>query len=276
MKDKIVRFWEWILHGIPKNNVTTQLSTLLPHNELKGKVILVTGGGAGLGKAIAEKYISEGAKVIITGRNEEKLKCTCSELGSSCNYVKYDNADVNNLSSFVECVYNLHNKLDGIVCNAGISLHESNFLNVSVDGYDAQFNINLRGTFFLLQYLIKKTININGSLTAVVISSERGMQCDDIPYGLTKTALNSLVQGISRRYYRNNIRINGIAPGVTASEMTKIKEDSNLYQPLMPSGRFFVPSEVAEVALFLMSSKSKCISGEIIATDAGFYISSYF
>ena len=119
----------------------------------------------------------------------------------------------------------------------------------------------------------RKTSNL---LNILLITSERGFQCDVLPYGLTKAALNSFCKGLARKYYKDKIRVNGIAPGVTASNMTGITSDSNLYQPIISSGRYFLPEEVAEVAAFLLSNSSNCISGEIIATDAGNYISSYY
>ncbi|MBR5670042.1 SDR family oxidoreductase, partial [Candidatus Saccharibacteria bacterium] len=89
--------------------------------------------------------------------------------------------------------------------------------------------------------------------------------------GLTKRAINSLTEALSYKYYKNNIRINAIAPGVTATEMTNIDPKLDLFSDSI-SGRFFVPEEVAEVALFLLSDNSKCISGQIIHTNGGNHI----
>ena len=94
---------------------------------------------------------------------------------------------------------------------------------------------------------------------------------EDIPYGMTKAALNSMVGALSRRVYKEGIRVNAIAPGVTLSEMTASyakSEDGNLYRK-NAANRVFVPEEVAEVAAFILSDASVCISGEVIHTNAG-------
>ena len=274
MKEAIKRAFRWILHGVPKVNITKKLYTLSSGEQLNGKKILITGGSSGLGFAIAQKFLEEGAAIIITGRNEQKLKTASAQL-KDCPYCVFDNKDIDKIPILNEAIENSLGYLDGVVCNAGISLHEGMFYNVTPDTWDKQFDVNLRGNYFLLQDLIKnrhKDIDFN----VVIISSERGAQCDDIPYGLTKVALNSLTRGLSRRFYKEHVRVNAIAPGITASDMTEVDRNGNLYQPLISSDRYFVPEEVAEVALFLMSDRSKCVSGEVIATDAGNYISSYY
>jgi NAD(P)-dependent dehydrogenase (short-subunit alcohol dehydrogenase family) len=107
----------------------------------------------------------------------------------------------------------------------------------------------------------------------VVITSERSKRSDDIPYGLTKTASNSFIEGFASKVIGEGIRINGVAPGVTASDMTGVSRDGNMYSEWQPANRFFLPEEVAEVVNFLLSDVSNCISGEIIACDQGRHIS---
>ena len=112
----------------------------------------------------------------------------------------------------------------------------------------------------------------------MVISSETGNQCYDIPYGLTKSSLNSLVRALSRRFYKCGLRVNAIAPGVTESCMTKeyaSVTNGNYYRDCA-SDRIFLPSEVAEVAAFIISDAAKCISGEIIHTNAGNHLNPYW
>ena len=87
------------------------------------------------------------------------------------------------------------------------------------------------------------------------------------PYGFTKAAVNSMVQGLAYLYAKNNIRVNAIAPGVTASDMTGFKTDDNLYTDYNRIGRIYLPEEVAEVASFLISDISNCVSGQIIACN---------
>ena len=138
------------------------------------------------------------------------------------------------------------------------------------EGFDRQFDTNLKGPYFLTQtfidYMNREKI---GQGNIRFITSERGLYCDDIPYGLTKAAINSLTTGLARRLIAQGIRVNAIAPGVTASDMTGVDKNGNLYWPSSCAGRVFLPEEVAEVAAFLLSDVSMCISGEIVPCNQG-------
>lgn len=231
----------------------------------------------GLGFYIAKKCIEEGAKVLITGRNEETLKKAVTELGKNASYSVFDIEKVEEIQEKFDKIVEQMGNIDCLINNAGVSLHENEIKNVTIDGYNKQFNINLRGAYFLSQSYInyvQKNKKENGNI--IFISSERGAQCDQIPYGLTKVAINSLTEGLSRKLYRTGIRVNAVAPGITASEMTGIEKEQNLYCSYNASGRYFVPEEVAEVVCFLVSDVSKCISGEVIYCDAGNHLNPWF
>ena len=260
---------------IKRNVVNVNVVTIEPNNVLKNRNILITGGGRGLGFYIAKRCIQEGAKVIITGRNEETLKDAIQKLGNNVHYLVYDVQKINEIDNILAKAEKIFNgKIDSLVSNAGISLHEGNFRNVTEDGWDKQLDTNLKGNYFLVSkfitYLESKE-DKKGNI--VVITSERGKRPDDIPYGLTKVATSSFVQAIASKVIEEGIRINAIGPGVTASSMTGYKKDGNLYAEWQPSKRIFVPEEVAEVVNFLLSDASQCISGEIITCDQGRYIS---
>ncbi len=243
---------------------------------LKDKVILITGGGKGLGYYIAKKLVDNGAYVIITGRNEKDLKKAQGELGKKCEYRVLDVMSIEDDEKIINDIFNDFGKLDCLINNAGISLHERDMLDVTIDGFDNQFNTNLKAPYFLSQFYIKEYLKRkqkNGNI--IFISSERGSQCDDLPYGLTKIAINSLTQCLGKKYYKNGIRANAIAPGVTASNMTKIDKNGDLYNN-RTTGRYFVPEEIAEIVSYFVSDYSKCISGEIINCDGGEYANSYF
>lgn len=269
-----------ILESSPEKNVTVNVSQINYGKILENRNIVITGGGKGIGFAIAKKCISEGANVVITGRTEKTLKEATEKLGDSCKYVVFDISKVEEMKKFLSiCEDKFAGKIDSLISNAGISLHENIYKNVTIEGFDKQFNTNLRASYFLakeyLEYLEKNRCE-NGNL--IFISSETGNQCYDIPYGLTKAALNSLTRALSRRVYKDNIRVNAIAPGVTVSDMVKDYVDidsENMYRKCA-SDRVFLPEEVAEVACFLLSDASKCISGEIIHCNAGNHLSVFW
>lgn len=272
---------KFIVFEQPKEKVFVNVAQIRYGGILKDKHIVITGGGSGLGLAMAKKFASEGAKVLIVGRNEDKLKKAIGEIESGeASYSVFDvsKADMAN-EFFAQCQRKLDAPIDCFVSNAGVSLHENIFTNVTLEGFDRQFDTNMRGNYFLckafLEMKLKEKVD-NANL--LCISSETGNQAYDIPYGMTKAAVNSMVKAFSRRVYQHGIRVNAIAPGVTLSDMTKEyaeASDGNLYRDCA-SGRIFKPEEVAEVACFLLSDASRCISGEIIHTNAGNHIKTFW
>ena len=280
IKRGIRKLAKLILESSPEKNVTVNVSQINYGKILENRNIVITGGGKGIGFAIAKKCISEGANVVITGRTEKTLKEATEKLGDSCKYVVFDISKVEEMKKFLSmCEDKFTGKIDSLISNAGISLHENIYKNVTIEGFDKQFNTNFRASYFLakeyIEYLERNKCE-NGNL--IFISSETGNQCYDIPYGLTKAALNSLTRALSRRVYKNNIRVNAIAPGVTVSDMVKDYVDidsENMYRKCA-SDRVFLPEEVAEVACFLLSDASKCISGEIIHCNAGNHLSVFW
>lgn len=277
---KIAKF---ILASQPKAFVQVNVGQILCGHILQDKKIVITGGGSGLGLAMAKKFISEGAEVLISGRNQDKLILAVEELGESkCKFMVADVCDVEHSREFLErAKQQLGGRIDCLVSNAGVSLHENIYTNVTVEGFDKQFDTKFRAGYFLGKaFLEMKTKEPGNQLEAelLYITSETGNQVYDIPYGMTNAALNSLVGAFSRRVYRQGIRVNAIAPGVTLTDMTKDyaeSSDGNLYRDCA-SGRTFIPEEVAEVACFLLSDASKCISGEIIHCNAGNHLKAFW
>lgn len=270
----------FILTEQTKAQVIVKIGSLESGKSLAGKTVVITGGGHGIGYAIAKKIASEGARVLISGRNEAKLKEACAIIPYS-QYLVYDVSCVEGADDYLNlCKERFGGVIDCLVNNAGISLHEGSFENVTVDGFDKQFNINYRGTYFLSKAFLEMKLKeeaVDGA-QLLVISSETGDLCYDIPYGMTKAGLNSMVKAFSRRVYQKGIRVNAIAPGLTISEMTQDygkTADGNLAVN-NAAGRIFLPEEVAEVACFLLSDASKCISGEIIHTNAGHHLNPHF
>ena len=230
-----------------------------------GKKILITGGGSGLGYAMADKFLKEGATVLISGRNEEKLKEASEELG--CKYMILDVKQVEKFKDFVRNASELLEGLDCLVNNAGISLHEKSFFDVTSEGWDSQIDTNLKGPYFLSQEFLNYLINNQKRGDLLFISSETGDTVDYRPYGYTKAAINSITQGLAYMFKNKGIRINALAPGITASGMNGLTSQDDLYADSYGQGRFYIAEEVAEVATFLLSPLSGCISGQVITCN---------
>ncbi len=266
-KETLRRGLRYVVRGVPTEYVTAKVTCTAPQQLLANKKIIITGGGRGLGFAMAKKFVSEGASVLISGRNEETLKRSAGEL--KCDYLVLD---VQNVASFDTFVVEADKRLGGANClvnNAGLSLHEPQFTDVTVDSFDKQINTNLKGGFFMAQKFIQLLQRENREGSILFMSSETSHTADIRPYGLTKAAINSLVKGLASMYASHGIRINAVAPGITTSDMTGYKADGNLYLEANATGRVYLPEEVAECASFLLSDCSGCVSGEILTCNNG-------
>lgn len=273
MKSIIKRAIRYIIKGIPEQKILRcEIVEAKSAQRLASKHILITGGGHGLGYYIARKAVQEGAKVLITGRNKEKLIQASCEL--NCLYKTFDVTDFCAIPQFMDdAAALLGGRIDCLVNNAGISLHERDMMHVSLDSFNKQLDTNLKAPYFLSQEFLRhcsKTSNNNASI--IFMASERGLYCDEIPYGLTKAAIISLTRGMARRQIKHGIRVNAIAPGITESGMTIADRHESMTCTYNCGGRFFLPEEVAETAVFLLSDAAYCISGEVIACDQGNYL----
>lgn len=257
----------FILHGLSHKEVTAHISYSAPNARLFGKKIIVTGGGKGLGAAMAAKFVSEGASVLIAGRNMGVLQKTAEHI--RCKYLHLDMQDVQSFDDFILQADELLGGVDCLVNNAGISLHEPTFFDVTPNSFDAQIATNFRGSFFLTQSFTKLLLREKRKGNVLFVSSETGETVDIRPYGFTKAAVNSMVQGLACLFVAQGIRVNAVAPGITASDMTGYKTDGNLYLPDNATERVYLPEEVAETACFLLSDVSGCISGQVIVCNNG-------
>ena len=270
MRKRLYRLFQWLYKGVPVIKVTPQIAFITDSERLKGKRIVIVGGTRGVGLQIARKCQDCGAEILIIGRNEETLQKASSQL-SNCKYIQYDITDFGNLQVLIDRVDSLlgGQHADSLVYNASLYLHEHNGMEVTQEGFDRQFETNLKAPFFLSQFFIKYLMNASiKPANLLFISSEMGLYCSDVPYGLGKASLNSLVEGLARRYVNEGIRVNAIAPGVLSNEASDVTKD-DLYRKYSCGQRFIMPEEVAEVASFILSDASNCITGAVIPCNQG-------
>lgn len=246
-------------------HLTANLNIVAPNQILVGKKIIITGGTKGVGLAMAQKFISEGAEVLITGRDFAATEKVAYKIG--CKALALNLHDIQSFQNFVKEAAKILGGIDCLVNNAGISLHEKSFFDVTPDTFEAQFCTNLEGPFFLTQNVVKYMTQNNRKGDILFISSETGFTADVRPYGLTKVAINSLTQGLAYLLCHSNIRVNAIAPGVVATDMTGHSPTGNLYNTLNYIGRLYLPEEMAEIAAFVLSDSSFVLSGQIIGCN---------
>lgn len=263
MKKYLYRLWQWLYKGIPVTKVNAHVTNIEHGQMLAGRHIIVTGGSKGIGYQIAKRFVAEGARVLIVGRGLEALQKAAQEL--NCQYMQYDLTDTASMPAFIAAAAEKLGGLDGLVNNAGICNIDNGFLNVTEQSYDEQFLLNVKSPFFLtqafVQYVTDHKIESSG---VVFITSERGLYPDDAPYGMTKAAIGNIISGIARRFAVQGVHINGIAPGVTADVKNHPEKYDDAYLKGSVAQRYIMPEELAEMAVFLMSDASRCLSGEIL------------
>lgn len=267
MKKKLYRLFQWVVKGVPVVKVTPQVSQLADGEKLKGKRIMMIGGSKGVGLEIAKKCVDCGAEILIVGRNEETLVKASKQL-ENCRYIVFDILQTEKLSALIdEAASTFNGPIDCLIDNAALYLHEKNMMEVTPEGFDRQFATNVKAPFFLAQAFISylKKNNVKNA-NILFVSSERGLYCDDVPYGLSKAALNSLTEGLARRYVKEGIRVNALAPGTMAYEAA-VADD--LYNKYSCGQRYVMPEEVGEVAAFLLSDAASVLNGMIVPCNFG-------
>ncbi len=244
-------------------------------NVLNEKNVLITGGGSGIGFAIAKKCVECGAKVIITGRNEEKLTNAAQSLGKSvCSYLIWDISDIGVLDNKLDEVEKLFNgQITCLVNNAGIA--PSKFWgDVDEEEWNRVYDTNLKGLFFLSQAITKrwKKEEHQGFKKIINISSQGGFVGATYPYRMTKWDIRGLTEGLGVKLIKDRVIVNAIAPGIVKTSMQSfsLSQGDNLYTSQNPIERVILPDEIAELALFLISDASNAIVGQTIVCDGGY------
>ena len=132
-------------------SLTVNIGHLVNGNILESHVVLITGGAGGIGSAIARKCISQGAKVILADVDEKRLATVEAELGQNCRSIQCDLRDINGFDDMLKKATAYFGHIDCLINNAGVSLHEGDFMNVTEKTWDIQMDINFKSTYFLTQ-----------------------------------------------------------------------------------------------------------------------------
>lgn len=238
-------------------------------NILRGKTVLITGGTGGIGLSIAQRCINNGAKVIITGRSQKKLDTSLKFLdGEAFGFV----LDVRVVSddmktNFLQFVDKQKLTIDTLINCAGLQAGVA-FGNTKEEDYDKTLDTNLKGTYFFSQifsnYLIENKVQGN----ILNISSVSGIRPAISPYMISKWGIQGLTKGMAKKLIPYGIVVNGIAPGPVATEMLGL-DGKNLDYSRAPVGRYSDPIEVANLAVFMISSMGRMIVGDTVYITGG-------
>ncbi len=244
-------------------------------SKLENKTALITGGTTGIGFATAQRFISEGARLAITGQNPTRLNQASEALDGDVLALRCDQANLAQIDNMVAAIADDFGSLDTVFLNAGITL-PAPMEAVTEDQFDLLYRTNLKGPFFTLQKLIPI---LSGGATVVINASNlAGLGVPTTSaYSATKGALVSLTRVFAAELLPKGIRVNAVAPGpVETPSMGKLGMSDEELQGLMeqltttiPMGRIGQAEEVAKAVLFLASDDSSFMTGEIMTLDGG-------
>ena len=238
------------------------------------KVAIVTGGGSGLGFAIAEKFISNGITTIIAGRNIEKLQTAQQQLGDLCFPITCDLTNLSSIPAFVDAVLQRFGQIDILVNNAGIN-QKKEFTDVTDEEFQNIITTNVCAVFALSREVVKHMLE-QGSGNIINISSMAALYGIPkvIAYTASKSAIDGMTKAMAVELSPKGIRVNAIAPGFIYSAMTEKALNSDPERKAKvfgrtPMGHMGQPNDIGEAALFLASDAAKYITGVILPVDGG-------
>jgi NAD(P)-dependent dehydrogenase (short-subunit alcohol dehydrogenase family) len=241
---------------------------------LDGKVAIVTGASRGIGRAIAEVFAREGAKVVICGRKQEALDQVAREIGPAAKPVACHVGKAEQIDALVESTTREFGRIDILVNNAATNIAQEPCLQIDEAKFDKMVEINLKSAFRLIQRVAPGMCE-RGSGSIVNVASISGLrpQYYGLLYSMTKAALIMMTQSYALELGPKGVRVNAIAPGVIQTALSEHywkdeKQRAQLVgsQPIRHLGQ---PMEVAEVALLLASDRASYLTGETIVVDGG-------
>jgi NAD(P)-dependent dehydrogenase (short-subunit alcohol dehydrogenase family) len=244
------------------------------YRDLRNKTVLVTGGGSGLGFAIAGAFIANSSQVIIVGRNPARLKEAGKLLGKKAHCVTFDVTEIDRLPELVEWIKGNVGEVDVLVNNAGINM-KKDVLHVTNKDFQGIIQTNQTAVFALTREILRSMV-VRRSGSVIMISSMASRY--GIPKVIGYTASKSAVEGMTRALAVEcapfGIRVNCIAPGFIKTRMSSeaLESDPERKHRVLartPMGRLGEPADVAHAALFLASEQSKFVTGVVLPVDGG-------
>jgi NAD(P)-dependent dehydrogenase (short-subunit alcohol dehydrogenase family) len=238
------------------------------------KVAIVTGGGSGIGLAIAEKFTKNGIETIIVGRDEEKLKKAKSLLGDHCYPMICDVSNLSSIPTLIEKVIKKFGQIDILVNNAGINM-KKDFTEVTDEEFQQVITTNLCSVFAMSREVVKEMLKKgNGSIINISSMAAQYGLPKVIAYSASKTAIDGMTRAMTVELSPKGIRVNAIAPGFIETDMTAkaLNTDPERKQKVFartPMGYMGKPDDIGEAALFLASDAAKYITGVVLPVDGG-------
>ena len=251
--------------------------------KLKDKVAIVTGGAQGIGQALCERYIAEGARVAIADINLAAAQATASALGESAFAVALDVSKQESIDAMVETVVAQAGGIDILVNNAAV-FEMGPLLEIRPESFDRIFAVNVRGLLFTLQAVARQMVAQGRGGKIINFASQAGRRGEPLVavYCASKAAVISITQSAGLALIKHRINVNGISPGVVDTPMwdevdalfakyenRPLGEKKRLVGEGVPYGRMGLPEDHAGAAVFLASSDSDYVVAQTLNVDGG-------
>ncbi|MEJ0102682.1 MAG: SDR family oxidoreductase [Bacteroidota bacterium] len=240
----------------------------------KNKIAIVTGGASGIGFAISKKFIENGIRVIVAGRDRKKLEDAKNKLGELCDSFYCDLNDLEKIPTLVNDIIGLYGQIDILVNNAGINMKKE-FTEVTDEEFQKVLLTNVTSAFVLSREVVKFMLQKRkGSIINISSMASRYGIPKIIAYSASKSAIEGMTRAMAVELSPAGIRVNCIAPGFIVTDMTEkaFNNDHERKRKAIgrtPMGYMGNPSDIADAALYLADNEAKYVTGVVLPVDGG-------
>src|SRR5882757_8964909 len=243
--------------------------------KLEGKIALVTGGSSGIGLATAKRFVTEGAKVVITGRRKDALDAAVKEIGPDATAIQADAGKLADLDRLYAQIQQQHGRIDVLFANAGGG-EFATLDKVTEEHFDKTFNTNVKGVFFTVQKALPLIPDGGAIVLNASVVSIKGVPAFGV-YSATKAAVRSFARTWTNDLKDRQICVNVVSPGPIdtpaidglAQDQEQAKELKAGLASQVPLGRMGDPDEIAKVVVFLVSDDASYVAGIELFVDGG-------
>lgn len=240
---------------------------------LDGRLAVVTAGTAGIGRAVAARFVAEGADVVVTSRSRQQLAETVASLGAQVTGVRCDSADLADLDALADALRERGRAVDVLFVNAGRDVTAAPVVGTTPEAFDAVVDLNFRGAFFTTSKVVPLMRDGGAIVLTGSIAAHNGGPGHAV-YNATKAAVRSLARTLTAELRDRRIRANVVSPGPTDTQGFSdfFGGDQDVIDHVaaqVPAGRIGRPEEVAAAVLFLASDESSFVAGAELVVDGG-------
>ena len=245
-------------------------------NRLENKTALITGGTSGLGLATAKAFLREGAKVVITGQDADRVASARRELGTEVVALRADVRSLTDLDTLATEVQKTYGGLDVLFANAGVA-YFAPVESVDEQHFDSQFDINVKGVFFTIQRMLPLLRQGSSVILNATFGTVKGINSGAV-YFASKAAVRSLARTLAAELGPRGIRVNALSPGLVPTALfgktgltpEQLQGFGKFYTDGAPLSRLGEADEIASAAVFLASADSSFVTAADLVVDGGF------